>query len=74
MVSHSDSKDCQGAATDVFHRPQEIVLPLSASARLLDLLIVGAGISGISAACHMARHCPEKSWAILEARDDIVRY
>ena len=36
-----------------------------------DLLIVGAGISGISAACHLHLHCPDKSYLILEARDDI---
>ena len=38
---------------------------------LLDVLIVGAGISGISAACHLERECPGKSYAILEARDEI---
>lgn len=38
---------------------------------ILDLLIVGAGISGISAACHLQHHCPEKSYTILEARQDI---
>jgi len=46
----------------------------------LDLLIVGAGISGIDAAWHLARRLPAKSWAILEARDaiggtwDLFRY
>ena len=37
----------------------------------LDVLIVGAGISGIDAAYHVQRRCPGKSWAILEARDAI---
>ena len=37
----------------------------------VDVLIVGAGISGISAACHLERECPGKSYAILEARDEI---
>ncbi len=40
-------------------------------ANLVDILIVGAGISGISAACHLERECPGKSYAILEARDEI---
>ena len=38
---------------------------------LLEVLIVGAGISGISAACHLELECPGKSYAILEARDEI---
>ena len=35
----------------------------------IDVLIVGAGISGIGAACHLQDRCPGKTWAILEARD-----
>ena len=41
------------------------------AAEHLDVLIVGAGISGIDAAYHLQRRCPDKSWAILEARDAI---
>lgn len=37
----------------------------------LDVLIVGAGLSGIGAAAHLQRRCPGKSFAILEARDAI---
>src|SRR3977135_392600 len=37
----------------------------------VDVLIVGAGISGISAAWHVQDRCPSKSYAILEARDDL---
>jgi cation diffusion facilitator CzcD-associated flavoprotein CzcO len=37
----------------------------------VDVLIVGAGLSGIGAACHLTRSCPSKSYAILEARDAI---
>jgi monooxygenase len=37
----------------------------------VDVLIVGAGISGISAAWHLQDRCPTKSYAILEARPDM---
>src|SRR6476646_6036774 len=37
----------------------------------LDVLIVGAGISGIDAAYRVKTRCPAKSWMILEARDRI---
>ncbi len=46
----------------------------------LDVLIVGAGISGISAAYHLQASCPGKSYAILEGREslggtwDLFRY
>src|SRR5487761_2308121 len=36
-----------------------------------DVLIVGAGLSGIGAAVHLQRHCPERSVAILEGRENI---
>ena len=36
-----------------------------------DVLIIGAGISGIGAACHLARECPSKKVAILERREAI---
>jgi monooxygenase len=37
----------------------------------LDVLIVGAGISGIGAGCHLQKRCPDKSYAILEGRADL---
>ncbi|HEX4384871.1 MAG TPA: NAD(P)/FAD-dependent oxidoreductase [Myxococcales bacterium] len=46
----------------------------------LDVVIVGAGLSGIGAACHLQTECPGKSYAILEAREamggtwDLFRY
>ena len=45
-----------------------------------DVVIVGAGLSGIGAAYHLKRDCPGKSYAILEGRDaiggtwDLFRY
>lgn len=46
----------------------------------LDVLIVGAGLSGIGAGYHLQTHCAGKRYAILEARDaiggtwDLFRY
>jgi monooxygenase len=37
----------------------------------VDVVIVGAGISGISAAWHLQDRCPTKSYAILERRQDL---
>ena len=45
-----------------------------------DVLIVGAGLSGIGAAWHLQKHCPQKSYAIVEQREtsggtwDLFRY
>jgi monooxygenase len=36
-----------------------------------DVLIVGAGISGIGAGCHLQKRCPDRSYVILEGRADI---
>ena len=46
----------------------------------LDVVIVGAGISGVSAAWHLQDRCPSKRYAILEKREamggtwDLFRY
>ncbi len=37
----------------------------------VDVLIVGAGLSGIGAACHLRQHCKDQSFAILERRQSI---
>jgi monooxygenase len=37
----------------------------------LDVLILGAGLSGIGAACQLRERCPGKTFAILEARETI---
>jgi monooxygenase len=36
-----------------------------------DVLIVGAGLSGIGAACSLQKYCPNKTYAILEARPSV---
>ena len=37
----------------------------------VDVLIVGAGISGIGAACHLQMESPDRTYLLLEGRDDI---
>ena len=37
----------------------------------VDVLIIGAGISGIGMGCHLHRSCPNQSYTIIEARDDL---
>jgi cation diffusion facilitator CzcD-associated flavoprotein CzcO len=37
----------------------------------VDVLIVGAGLSGVGAGCHLQLKCPGKTFAILEARESI---
>jgi cation diffusion facilitator CzcD-associated flavoprotein CzcO len=52
----------------------------SATVEHLDVLIVGAGLSGIDAAYRLQERCPDHRFAILEARDaiggtwDLFRY
>ena len=46
----------------------------------VDVIVVGAGLSGIGGACHLKRECPQKSFLILEGREtmggtwDLFRY
>ncbi|WP_392542491.1 flavin-containing monooxygenase [Oryzobacter telluris] len=46
----------------------------------VDVLVVGAGISGVDVASRLAQHCAGTVWAVLEARDaiggtwDLFRY
>ncbi len=40
----------------------------SAAREHVDVLIVGAGISGIGAAWHLQHHCPGKSFVVLESQ------
>jgi len=45
-----------------------------------DVLVIGAGLSGVGAGCHLTMKCPNKSFVILEGRDviggtwDLFRY
>src|SRR4051794_35792503 len=53
------------------HRPSEVDV---------DVAIIGAGLSGIGAACRLQLECPDRSYVVLEARDaiggtwDLFRY
>lgn len=48
--------------------------------RHLDVLIIGAGLSGIGAACHLQKKCPNVRFGIIERREriggtwDLFRY
>ena len=52
----------------------------SAEPEELDVLIIGAGLSGIGATVHLQRACPDKTFTLLEARTaiggtwDLFRY
>jgi monooxygenase len=41
------------------------------TAEHVDVLIVGAGLSGIGAGYHLQTLCPDRTYAILEGRDDL---
>ncbi|WP_156501127.1 NAD(P)-binding protein, partial [Alcanivorax sp. HI0044] len=46
----------------------------------VDVLIIGAGLSGIGMACHLGKDCPDQRFAIVERRKamggtwDLFRY
>jgi cyclohexanone monooxygenase len=80
-LGYSDNERCQNAATG--DRMQDAAASGAAETDVLDVLdvlIVGAGLSGIGAACALRAGCPERRFAILEAREaiggtwDLFRY
>jgi monooxygenase len=58
----------------------QAILAPAMEAEHVDVLIVGAGLSGIGTACHLAANCRGKTYAVLEAREaiggtwDLFRY
>ena len=47
----------------------ELSRPKAQTTEYFDVLIVGAGISGVGAAYHMTQQCPGKSFVVLESQD-----
>src|SRR6185369_7816512 len=72
MQEHVSARTVAGSASNV--------TPFKAAQTDFDVVIVGAGLSGIGAAFHLQRDCPTKSFVILEGRDalggtwDLFRY
>ncbi len=64
-------------ATAAAHR---IAPPAEGVVTHWDVIVIGAGISGISSAYHLKKYCPDKSFIILESRKqlggtwDLFRY
>jgi monooxygenase len=60
--------------------PNREAMHMPDSATHFDVLIVGAGLSGIGAAFHIQTECPSKTYAVLEGRNamggtwDLFRY
>ncbi len=72
--------DTMAAIAPVPETETETAEPREQAVEHVDVLIVGAGLSGIGAAQHLQRRSPGKSYAILEARGaiggtwDLFRY
>ncbi|MEZ5341548.1 MAG: NAD(P)/FAD-dependent oxidoreductase [Acidimicrobiales bacterium] len=44
---------------------------MSESESHVDVVVIGAGISGIGAAYHLQTYCPDRTFTVLEGRDDL---
>jgi monooxygenase len=44
---------------------------VSSAVEHVDVLVIGAGLSGVGAGCHLTMSCPGRSFAILESREEI---
>jgi cation diffusion facilitator CzcD-associated flavoprotein CzcO len=54
-------------ATQTVHEPRLQPQPRAESAQHFDVLIVGAGISGIGGAYHLTKQCPDLRFVVLDA-------
>jgi monooxygenase len=61
----------RGAGPDDHVEAEADVTSVSMAAEHFDVVVVGAGISGIDAAYHLQTMCPERTFVLLEGRDDI---
>ena len=63
LSARSEGDDRMNVATEIQQRSAQGV-------EHFDVLIVGAGISGIDAAYHLQQHCPEKKFVLLETQEN----
>jgi cation diffusion facilitator CzcD-associated flavoprotein CzcO/acetyl esterase/lipase len=74
-ASETAQETARGAAPEAAHESAP-----EPSVEHHDVIIVGAGLSGIGAAVHLQQRCPEKTFTLLEGRDvlggtwDLFRY
>lgn len=69
FVSNSDANDKETGDSAV-NAVSQIMRPEAGFADV-DVLIVGAGISGIGMAVHLQQKCPDRSFALVERRDNL---
>src|SRR3569833_3446513 len=69
IVAASCNASCNFSSVPIRSRSKEIAM--IDTAEHFDVLIVGAGLSGIGAGYHLQEKCPGKSYVILEGRDCI---